>query len=134
MQSRNKLRGQYQSGIDGNNKAPRLPARIPKHNDSMFIFGKYVVMAKNFIKKYLPDPDSIKNHQSMQIFGKLLHDGNLWHLHRRSARGAFAAGLFAALMPMPGQTVLAAALAIIFRCNIPIAVALCWLPPWPACC
>ncbi|HCU66874.1 MAG TPA: DUF2062 domain-containing protein [Rheinheimera sp.] len=84
-------------------------------------------MAKNFIKKYLPDPDSIKNHQSMQIFGKLLHDGNLWHLHRRSARGAFAAGLFAALMPMPGQTVLAAALAILFRVNIPIAVALCWV-------
>ena len=90
-------------------------------------------MAKNFIKKYLPDPDLIRNHKSMQIFGKFLHDGNLWHLHRRSARGAFAAGLFAALMPMPGQTVLAAALAIIFRCNIPIAVALCWLTnplPW----
>ena len=56
-------------------------------------------MAKNFIKKYLPDPDLIRNHKSMQIFGKFLHDGNLWHLHRRSARGAFAAGLFAALMP-----------------------------------
>lgn len=84
-------------------------------------------MAKNFIKKYLPDPELIKNHQSMKIFGKLLHDGNLWHLHRRSARGAFAAGLFAALMPMPGQTVLAAALAIMFRVNIPIAVALCWV-------
>lgn len=84
-------------------------------------------MPKNFIKKYLPDPDSIKNHQSMKIFGKFIHDGNLWHLHRRSARGAFAAGLFAALMPMPGQTVLAVALAILFRVNIPVSVALCWV-------
>ncbi len=84
-------------------------------------------MAKDFIKKYLPDPELIRNHKSMQIFGRFLHDANLWHLNRRSARGAFAAGLFAALMPMPGQTLLAAAFAIIFRCNIPIAVALCWL-------
>ena len=84
-------------------------------------------MAKNFIKKYLPDPELIKNHQSMKIFGKFIHDGNLWHLHRRSARGAFAAGLFAALMPMPGQTVLAVALAILFRVNIPVSVALCWV-------
>ena len=84
-------------------------------------------MPKNFIKKYLPDPDSIKNHQSMKIFGKFIHDGNLWHLHRRSARGAFAAGLFAALMPMPGQTILAAALAILFRVNLPLSAALVWL-------
>lgn len=84
-------------------------------------------MAKNFIKKYLPDPELIRNHSSMKIFGQLLHDGNLWHLHRRSARGAFAAGLFAALMPMPGQTILAAALAIMFRVNVPISVALCWV-------
>lgn len=84
-------------------------------------------MAKNFIKKYLPDPDIIRQHKSMRIFGSLLHDPNLWHLHRHSARGAFAAGIFAALMPMPGQTILAAALAILCRVNIPIAVALCWV-------
>lgn len=61
------------------------------------------------------------------MFGTLLHDHNLWHLHRRSARGAFAVGAFAALMPMPGQTVLAIALAIFFRVNLPISFALCWL-------
>ena len=63
----------------------------------------------------------------MQIFGKFIHDGRLWYLHRRSVRGAFAVGLFAALMPMPGQTILAVALAILFRVNIPLSVALCWL-------
>lgn len=84
-------------------------------------------MAKNFIKKYLPDPEQLRQHKSMQMFGRFIHDGNLWHLHRRSVRGAFAAGLFAALMPMPGQTLLATALAVIFRCNIPVAVALCWV-------
>lgn len=84
-------------------------------------------MAKNFIKKYLPDPELLRQHKSMQMFGRFLHDANLWHLHRRSVRNAVAVGLFAALMPMPGQTILATALAILFRCNIPVAVALCWV-------
>ncbi len=84
-------------------------------------------MFKKLIKKYLPDPAALRQHPSMQRFDRFLHDGNLWHLNRRSVRNAFAVGLFAALMPMPGQTVLATALAIWARGNIPVAVALCWL-------
>ncbi len=63
----------------------------------------------------------------MQRFDRFLHDPYLWHLNRRSVRNAFAMGLFAALMPMPGQTVLATILAIWARGNIPVAIALCWL-------
>lgn len=84
-------------------------------------------MPKKLIKKFLPHPDVIKEHKALAVFGTLLHDHNLWHLHRRSARGAFAVGIFAALMPMPGQTVLAIALAIFCRVNLPISFALCWL-------
>lgn len=82
---------------------------------------------KKFIRKYVPDPATLQKHQSLRFFSRWLQDGNLWHLNRRSARGAFAAGLFAALMPMPGQTFLAAALAIGLRVNVPIAIALCWV-------
>ncbi len=84
-------------------------------------------MAKNLIKKYLPDTEKIKQHPSLKIFGTLLHDNNLWHFNRRSARGAFAVGLFVALIPMPFQMVLAAALAILFRVNLPLSAALVWL-------
>jgi uncharacterized protein (DUF2062 family) len=84
-------------------------------------------MPKNFIKKYLPSPEKIKQQKLLKIFGSLLHDGNLWHLNRRSARGAFAVGLFFAWMPIPFQMVVSAAVAIPMRVNLPISVALVWL-------
>ncbi|GAA74186.1 hypothetical protein P20480_0646 [Pseudoalteromonas sp. BSi20480] len=56
-----------------------------------------------------------------------MQDANLWHLNRRSARGAFAVGLFFAFIPVPFQMVLAAATAILFRVNLPISATLVWL-------
>ena len=84
-------------------------------------------MAKKTIQRFLPDPNKIRHHKSLKIFGRLLQDANLWHLNRRSARGAFAVGLFFAFIPVPFQMVLAAAGAILFRVNLPISVALVWL-------
>jgi len=84
-------------------------------------------MPKKIIKRFMPKPETLQNHKHLQMFGKWLHKPNLWALNRRSAPAAFAIGLFVAWVPMPFQMVLAAALAIIFNCNIPIAVALVWI-------
>ena len=84
-------------------------------------------MPKHLIKKYFPDRDTIRNHKHLQVFGNLLHDANLWHMNRRSVSGAFAAGLFWSMIPIPLQMLAAAACAIIFRVNMPISVALVWL-------
>lgn len=84
-------------------------------------------MPKRIIKRYIPDHRKIREHKHLRFFGALLHDPNLWHLNRRSVSGAMSVGLFSAFIPIPFQMVLAAALAIPFRVNIPISVALVWL-------
>lgn len=84
-------------------------------------------MPKKLIKRYMPDHATIRSHRHLRIFGTLLHDPNLFHLNRRSASGAFAVGLFVAFVPVPFQMLLAAACAIFFRVNLPLAVALVWV-------
>ena len=83
-------------------------------------------MPKKLFKKYLPSAEKIKQQKLINLFGSLLHDGNLWHLNRRSARGAFAVGLFWAWIPMPFQMLAAADTAIPFRVNLPLTLALVW--------
>ncbi len=48
-------------------------------------------------------------------------------MNRRSVAGAVFIGLFCAFLPLPSQMVFAAILAILFKCNLPIAVALVWI-------
>ncbi|MDY7561329.1 DUF2062 domain-containing protein [Pseudomonas sp. 10B1] len=84
-------------------------------------------MPRRLIKRFLPDPTRIREHKSLRFFGRFLHDPNLWHLNRHSVSRAVGLGFFAALMPIPFQMLLAAALAIVVRGNLPIGVSLVWL-------
>jgi hypothetical protein len=84
-------------------------------------------MPRRLIKRYLPDLHRIREHKQLRLFGDRLHDPNLWHLNRRSVAGAVGLGVFMALLPLPGQMILAAAAAIGFRVNLPLAVATVWI-------
>ena len=85
-------------------------------------------MPKKFLKRFLPDHDKIRRHETLnRLFGKLLHDPNLLHINRRSVSGAFFVGLSMAFVPVPFQMVLAAGLAIYFRVNLPVSVGLVWI-------
>src|SRR5918992_559503 len=82
-------------------------------------------MPRKLFRKFLPSHDSIKQNRYIARLGPWLQHHNLWHLHRRSVSGGVAAGLFAGLIPgsNPVQFLAASLLAIGFKVNLPIAVA-----------
>ena len=84
-------------------------------------------MPRHFFKQYAPDDKVLRDHKHMKLFGDMLHDPNLWHFNRRSVSGAFAVGLFWAMMPIPLQMVCAAACAIFLRVNLPVSILLVWI-------
>lgn len=77
---------------------------------------------RNLFKRYLPHKEHIQKHGGLHLFSDYLHDPNIWHVHRRSSAGGAAIGMFCAFIPFPVQTIGSAALAILFRMNLPIAV------------
>lgn len=84
-------------------------------------------MPKKFIRRYLPEHHIIKEHKHLQFLGEHLHDPNLWHLNRRSVAKAVAIGFFCMYLPIPGQMVVAAILAILVGANLPLSVVLVWI-------
>lgn len=84
-------------------------------------------MPRKLLKRHLPDAEKLKNHRSLRWLGDHLHDPNLWHLNRRSVARAVAIGLFAMYLPLPFQMAIAALLALPFRANLPLSVALVWI-------
>jgi len=74
------------------------------------------------LRKFLPDHDAIRSNRWLAPFENTLLHPRLWHLNRRSAAGAVAAGLFCGLIPGPFQMLGAAICAVILRVNLPLAL------------
>ena len=77
---------------------------------------------RKHLKKYLPDHEAIHGNRWLRPFRNSLLHPRLWHLNRRSAAGAVAAGLFCGLIPGPLQMLGAAICALVFRVNLPLAL------------
>jgi uncharacterized protein len=77
---------------------------------------------RNLFKRFLPHKEHIQKQSGLHLFSDYLHDPNIWHIHRRSSAGGAAIGMFCAFIPFPVQTITSAALAILLRMNLPIAV------------
>jgi hypothetical protein len=84
-------------------------------------------MPKKFLKRIVPSPTRIRKIKALHILGDWVYASNLWHINRYSASMAFLVGLFVAFIPIPGQTLLAAILAVLLRCNLPLSVGLVFL-------
>lgn len=77
---------------------------------------------KQWLRRHMPDHVAISEHPWLKPFANTLLHPRLWHLNRRSAAGAVAAGLFCGLIPGPFQMLGAAICAVIFRINLPLAM------------
>jgi hypothetical protein len=84
-------------------------------------------MPRKFLRRHLPTPASMRTHRALRPVSRWLHEPELWHLHRRAVAGATFIGLFCAFLPVPFQMLIAALLAVVSRCNLPISVALVWI-------
>lgn len=84
-------------------------------------------MPRKFLRKWTPDPAKLKEHKHLRFLGDALDIPNLWHFNRRNVAVAFAIGLGCMWIPIPFQSVLAALLAVLFRANLPLSVALVFI-------
>ncbi len=63
----------------------------------------------------------------LRPFDVLLAHPTFLSVSRRSIAGAIWVGLFIALLPLPGQTVIALLTALLLRVNVPVAAATTWV-------
>lgn len=82
---------------------------------------------KKFFKRFLPSQQDILNNKHLKIFGKVLHNPNLWHLNRHSVARAVSIGLFIGYLPFPGHTIFATFMAVFLSANLPISIAFVWV-------
>jgi uncharacterized protein (DUF2062 family) len=80
-----------------------------------------------WLKRQLPNKDTIANQGHLSRFGEIVHDPKLWDFSRASVARGLGIGVFAAFIPLPIQTIVAVALSIIIRGNIPLAIAATWI-------
>jgi uncharacterized protein (DUF2062 family) len=75
------------------------------------------------LRSLLPDHEAIRANRWLAPFENTLLHPRLWHLNRRSAAGAVAIGLFCGLIPGPLQMAGAVLCVLLFRVNLPLALA-----------
>jgi uncharacterized protein len=74
------------------------------------------------LTRYLPDPVKLRENKALRWMGPALFAPALWRFNRRSVAGGLAVGLFFAFLFPIMQFVASAALAILLRVNLPVAL------------
>lgn len=77
--------------------------------------------------RFLKHPRKLRDRPVMRWFARHFLDKQVWKPTQHTLSGGMAVGMFITLQLLPIQTPSAVILAAIFRVNIPIAIALCWL-------
>jgi uncharacterized protein (DUF2062 family) len=75
------------------------------------------------MRRFLPDPESIRGNRWLRWIGPALHHPRLWRVSRRGLALGVALGLFFGLLIPLAQIPVSAAAAVALRANVPAAVA-----------
>jgi uncharacterized protein (DUF2062 family) len=76
---------------------------------------------RRWLKKRLPNADTLAGNRWLRPLAPLLSHPNLWHLNRRTVAGGVAVGLFFGLLIPVAQILVAAMAAVWLRVNLPVA-------------
>lgn len=71
--------------------------------------------------------EELQNTKSLKWSKRYLAKPYLWHFHKSNVANSAFIGLFVSCLPMPFQMLVACIFSILFRANIPIAMALTWV-------
>jgi uncharacterized protein (DUF2062 family) len=78
---------------------------------------------KQRLRAWLPTAQSIRDNRWLRWMGPALHHPRLWHFSRKGISLGLALGIFFGLLIPVAQIPLSAAAAVVFRANLPMAVA-----------
>lgn len=82
---------------------------------------------KKFLNQWLPKQEILQQNRYLRWLFLNKKTACLWHINRHSVAKGVALGLFVCFLPIPGQTVLAVLLALLFCANIPVAILATWV-------
>lgn len=78
---------------------------------------------KDRIKSWLPKPEALLNNRWLRWLGPALRHPRLWHFSRKGIAMGMALGIFFGLLIPVAQIPFSAAMAVLLRANLPMAVA-----------
>ncbi len=78
---------------------------------------------KERLKRLLPTRDSLHGNRWLRWLGPALHHPRLWHMSRKGIALGVAVGMFFGLLIPVAQIPFSAALAVLLRANLPVAMA-----------
>lgn len=83
-------------------------------------------MKKHF-KRITPNQASLQKHRMLRPIAHWLGNPKIWHFNRKAIALGVAIGFFFGSLPIAGQMLLAAIVAVMWRANMPIAIVATWI-------
>lgn len=78
---------------------------------------------QNRLKRLLPTPESVRQNRWLRWLGPVIHHPRLWHFSRKGIAAGLAIGIFFGLLIPIAQIPFSAAMAVLLRANLPVAMA-----------